>query len=89
MYYIDGVITVELVNDEKLLCCIALKELEGKLSAHFVRVNRNTIINIDFLTAYYKNSQKVMMQNGKSFIVSRRNIPALIKTMKEYYPVVK
>ncbi len=89
LFYIDGVITIELNNGEKLMCCIALKELEDKLSASFVRINRNTIINILFLVAYFKNTQKVTMENGRSFTVSRRNVPLLINRMREHYPMVK
>lgn len=89
MYYIDGVITIESVNNSKILCCSALKDIEQKLPDNYVRINRNAIINIDYLIAYYKQSQKVTMENGKSFTVTRRNTSCLVEKMKVHYPWVK
>ena len=85
MYYMDGVITLELTNDDKILCCMALKEIEDKLPEEYVKINRNTIINILFLVAFHKHTPKVTMENGRSFNVSRRNISMLIKKIKQHY----
>ncbi len=89
LYYLDGVITIELANETKAMCCSALKELEEKLPDYYVRINRNAIINIAFLIAYYKQNQKVTMENGKSFTVTRRNIPNLVEKIRIHYPIVK
>ncbi|MBS2098707.1 LytTR family DNA-binding domain-containing protein [Carboxylicivirga linearis] len=88
MYYIDGVITIELHDEEKILCCMALKEIEDKLPQEFVKINRNTIINVLFLVAFYKHTPKVTMENGRSFTVSRRNISMLVKKIKQHYLTV-
>jgi len=85
----DGVITIELANDEKILCCMALKGIEDKLPDEYVKINRNTIINIIFLVAFHKHTPKVTMENGRSFYVSRRNIPALLNKMKEHFPIIR
>ena len=78
LQYQDGAITIHLTNDSKLLHCQALSEVEDKLPDHFVKVNRNIIINLRHMASYLKASQKILLTNGLEFPVSRRNIPALL-----------
>lgn len=79
LHYQDGAISIHLTGDKRVLHCVGLKELEARLPENFVRINRNIIINLNYLSAYYKASQKVVLESGHEFDVSRRNVGALLQ----------
>jgi len=82
--YQEGSISIGMADDKNLLCCLSLKEIENLLSDDFIKINRNVIINLRYLTAYIKASRKVLLENGLQFYVSRRNVtPLLIKIKAE------
>jgi len=82
MQYQEGITTIHRQGDKQLLSCQALKDLQQQLSGSFVRINRNIIINLSYLSAYKKNSRTVLLEDGSQFSVSRRNIgPLLDKIM--------
>jgi DNA-binding LytR/AlgR family response regulator len=89
LYYVDGATTIEMSHDTKVVCCTTLKELFQHLPHYFLRINRNVIINVKYITAYYKLSQSVSMSNGRNFIVTRRNVTQLVSQMKSQFTLVK
>ena len=89
MHYMDGATTIEMTNDTKIICCTSLKEFQLHLPGHYIRVNRNVIINVKHVTAYYKHNQMVSMDNGRNFTVTRRNVPQLVSQMKIHFTLVK
>ncbi len=88
MQYAQGATTIEMINN-KLMCCTTLKEVQNHLPAHFIRINRNVIINVKHLSAYYKQSQLVDMAGGRRFSVSRRSVPLLMEQMKAHFPLLR
>ncbi|MCU4156716.1 LytTR family transcriptional regulator DNA-binding domain-containing protein [Carboxylicivirga sp. A043] len=80
-HYQDGAITIHLTGNKTVLHCLCLKDLEAKLPVCFTRLNRNVIINLNHVSAYFKASQKVVMENGQEFDVSRRNIVFLMEKL--------
>jgi len=82
MQYQEGITTIHMQGDKQLFSCQLLKDLQQQLSGSFVRINRNVIINLSYLSAYKKNSRTVLLEDGSQFSVSRRNIgPLLDKIM--------
>lgn len=89
MHYVEGATTIEMLNKNNLICCTTLIELQQHLPANFIRINRNVIINIQHMVAYYKQSQVVNMMDGRSFTVSRRSVSHLMRQMKKQFPLLK
>ncbi|WP_439182235.1 LytR/AlgR family response regulator transcription factor [Carboxylicivirga taeanensis] len=83
LQYQDGHICFYLTDNKKELHCQLLKTLEEQLPDYFVRINRNVIINLNYLTVYFKTTPKVVMTNGQEFDVSRRNVARLIKKLQQ------
>ncbi|MBK3518577.1 LytR/AlgR family response regulator transcription factor [Carboxylicivirga marina] len=84
LQYAQGAITIYLSGDITLSHCEQLKDLENSLPNYFVRINRNVIINLNYLSAYFKVLQKVQMENGKEFDVSRRNTTQLLEKIQPF-----
>ncbi|MCT4590157.1 MAG: LytTR family transcriptional regulator [Carboxylicivirga sp.] len=81
LHYQDGIISFYMVDNRRLLHCNTLKGLENKLTNNFVRISRNIIINLNYLSAYFKSSHKVTLVTGKEFTVSRRNVAHFTSTL--------
>ncbi len=71
-------------NGEKLLVSYHLGKLAGRLAKHesFVRLNRNTIVNLSFLT-HYCNGSVVIKQKAVA-ISRRRQTEAMLAKCEDY-----
>jgi two-component system, LytTR family, response regulator len=72
-------------NDGKALkVAYTLKRLEKRFKDYpnFFRCNRSYLVNIDFMTAYDKETFEVILKNGYKISVSRRRKVAFIKMFK-------
>ncbi|GAB4511227.1 MAG: LytTR family DNA-binding domain-containing protein [Allomuricauda sp.] len=60
-------------KSEKRLIRITLKKMEDILPSNFLRINKSTIVNTDFVTRteYLKQSAKILMEGGEIFNASR------------------
>jgi len=68
-------ISIYLINQKKSeIFSKPLKEIEKELSDfHFLRINRNELINMKYFKSYYNNeSRKITLSNGTILSVSRR-----------------
>jgi two-component system LytT family response regulator len=70
-----------LVNGNKIVATITLKETESMLSRHgFFRVHKSYIVNLNYVSRYIKGEGgTVIMTDGSEVEVSRRNKPEFLK----------
>jgi DNA-binding LytR/AlgR family response regulator len=63
-----------LENGKKILVATTLKTLEQRfiICQKFIRTHRSHIINIEFISDYQSDNNKIMMQNKKMILISRR-----------------
>ncbi|TRX63986.1 LytTR family DNA-binding domain-containing protein [Carboxylicivirga sp. M1479] len=78
LQYQQGAIRIWLNNNTQKQHSKSLRVVEQSLPDNFVKINRNVIINLHYLSAYFKTSQKVVLENGVEFDVSRRNASPLL-----------
>ncbi|MDZ7934575.1 MAG: LytTR family DNA-binding domain-containing protein [Emticicia sp.] len=74
--------TVYFANGKKTLVATTLKSMESRFGSFpkFVRINKSVIINIDCIRK--KDEEKITLQNGETFIASRRRKKAVFELMK-------
>ncbi|WP_026899339.1 LytR/AlgR family response regulator transcription factor [Daejeonella oryzae] len=74
------------INSEKMLVAKAMKEFEEVLNpAHFVRIHKSNIINLQYLKNYSnKNGFVVKMHNDIELTVSRRRSTEFIERVKAF-----
>ncbi len=63
-----------LQNGKKLIVATTLKQLEKRfvVCQNFVRPHKSHMVNLDYLFDYNENSNKIIMQNDKVILISRR-----------------
>lgn len=63
-----------LENGKKILVATTLKTLEQRFvdCQKFIRTHKSHIVNIEFISDYQSDNNKIMMQNKKMILISRR-----------------
>ncbi|MBA4850553.1 LytTR family DNA-binding domain-containing protein [Emticicia sp. BO119] len=70
--------TIYTCQEESIISTTTIKRLNDKIeSGNFIRINRKIIVNKEFIKAYNYWSNKVILDNGETFIISRRKNRAL------------
>lgn len=83
----SGICDVRLTNDKHYYSSKDLKLFEDLLnkSGNFMRINKNCILNLDFIKSYQKGEICVLeMQNGQEFEVSRRKKTEIITRLNPF-----
>jgi two-component system, LytTR family, response regulator len=73
------------IENEKLLTARTLKDFEEFLKncASFIRINKQVIVNLDYITEYSKGEPcLIYLMNGKEFEISRRRKTTIIERLK-------
>ncbi len=79
---------VHMTNGKKILTTITIGSIETNLpSGKFFRVNRGTIVNIDYVSSYQMRSDydKILLNDNTEIKVSRRRRLAMRKTLQPNY----
>ncbi len=70
-------------NGSRLLSSKTLLLFEAELpNTHFIRINRNTIVNATLIAYYEPKSKTVVLNNGSAYEVARRRKSILMKWKK-------
>ncbi|QDH79031.1 LytTR family transcriptional regulator [Echinicola soli] len=70
----DYILTCATVCGERFKCSNSLKAVEGGLPPHFVRINRNTVINTDCARVLCSKKRTVVMKDQSAHHVAYRRM---------------
>lgn len=74
---------IHLADNSKYYSNKSLNLLESSLPTTFIRVNRNSIVNIEYIKNINKTNRIVQIESGFAFCASTRQIRCLINLFKE------
>ena len=74
---------IHLADNLKYYSNKSLNFLESALPSTFIRVNRNSIVNIEYVKNINKTNRIVQIESGIFLCASTRQIRSLINRMKE------
>ena len=74
---------INLIDNSKFYSNKSLNSFESSLPETFIRVNRNSIINIGYIENINKVTRIIQIEKGIVFCVSNRQMRSLIKRLKQ------
>ncbi|MDX9697261.1 MAG: LytTR family transcriptional regulator DNA-binding domain-containing protein [Bacteroidales bacterium] len=74
---------IHLADNSKFYSNYSLSFFESSLPETFIRVNRNSIVNIGYIKNIYKTTRKVQIERGIELCVSTRQMRTFIKRLKQ------
>jgi DNA-binding LytR/AlgR family response regulator len=80
----DYICTFYIENENDFSCTKSLKEIKLSLPDHFIKINRNTIINFKKMKSINLKRREIFMFSGNSFIYSACNYRLIREYIHKY-----
>ncbi|UCS95053.1 LytTR family transcriptional regulator [Echinicola marina] len=80
----DYLLTCRTVWSRDFCCSKALSEIEGRLPSHFLRINRNTIVNLNKVQLVHFKERTIRMNDQLIYQMSHRKVKVIRKAINEY-----